>query len=97
MLAVIPWPLLVPIAAALAVAGLMTRILIVPSTRIAERLGAIDEPGKRHQHLQPTPRMGGIALAIGILVWVCSALIVASDLSTPVLALQQFFALLLAT
>lgn len=44
--------------------------------RFANKLGAIDYPGGRHIHREPTPRLGGLALAIGII---------------PSLLLQQHF------
>lgn len=37
-----------------------------PVRRLAHRLGAIDVPGGRHQHRQPTPRLGGIAVLLGV-------------------------------
>lgn len=37
-----------------------------PVRRLAHRLGAIDIPGGRHQHRQPTPRLGGIAVLLGV-------------------------------
>src|SRR3954447_14570582 len=33
--------------------------------RIAEEVGAIDHPNERKQHLQSTPRMGGLAIIFG--------------------------------
>ena len=40
---------------------------------IAFRLGAIDVPGGRHVHRRPTPRMGGLAVMLGVVVG-CGAL-----------------------
>ena len=36
--------------------------------RIAIRVGALDLPGGRHIHLKPTPRLGGIAIGLGLLL-----------------------------
>ena len=33
--------------------------------RIAEEVGAIDHPNERKQHLESTPRMGGLAIIFG--------------------------------
>jgi len=38
------------------------------SIRLAARLGAQDRPNERSSHSEPTPRLGGIGLAAGILV-----------------------------
>ncbi|HYY51294.1 MAG TPA: MraY family glycosyltransferase, partial [Myxococcales bacterium] len=42
--------------------------LLVPLTkRLAWRIGAIDYPGERSIHQQPTPRLGGLAMLVGVL------------------------------
>jgi UDP-GlcNAc:undecaprenyl-phosphate/decaprenyl-phosphate GlcNAc-1-phosphate transferase len=42
--------------------------LLVPLTeRLAWRIGAIDYPGERSIHQQPTPRLGGLAMLFGVL------------------------------
>ena len=90
------WPLLYAIAAGAIVAGLMTRILVIPASRIAEILGAIDQPGERRKHARPTPSLGGIALAVGIVLGVGSGLLVAREMQSLVLALRELLALFLA-
>lgn len=46
----------------------MTVLLIPPLMRNAGRLGVLDQPGTRKVHVTPIPRVGGIAMAIGILI-----------------------------
>ena len=48
------------------VALLVTALCIRPLARIAPTLGLCDDPGPRKVHSQPVPRVGGIAMAIGI-------------------------------
>jgi UDP-GlcNAc:undecaprenyl-phosphate GlcNAc-1-phosphate transferase len=44
-------------------------ILVTPSiSRLASRLGAMDAPGERRAHALATPRLGGLAIAVGALV-----------------------------
>lgn len=44
-------------------------MLLTPSVmRLAVRLRAVDVPGGRKQHVQSTPRLGGIAIVAGIVV-----------------------------
>ena len=51
--------LLIPIITALVTVALM------PAARaLAERTGAIDQPGKRKVHTKPIPRLGGVAPAV---------------------------------
>ena len=41
----------------------------VPSIRLlANNKGAVALPGKRHIHTKPTPKFGGIAIALGVLL-----------------------------
>jgi len=43
--------------------------LIVPLTeRLAQRIGAIDHPIERSLHEVPTPKLGGVAILVGVLV-----------------------------
>ena len=43
--------------------------LLCPSVRrLALRIGAVDVPRGRHAHTAPTPRLGGLAVAGGMLV-----------------------------
>ena len=44
-------------------------LVLTPAVgRVARRLGAVDEPARRRIHPLPVPRLGGIALFVGILV-----------------------------
>jgi UDP-GlcNAc:undecaprenyl-phosphate/decaprenyl-phosphate GlcNAc-1-phosphate transferase len=43
-------------------------LLVPPSEAIAKRLGAIDEPRARSLHDVPTPRLGGLAILVAVLV-----------------------------
>ena len=50
-------------------AALLTTLVTTPLARkIAWRLGAVDHPGKRRINKVPIPRMGGIAVFLGIIV-----------------------------
>ena len=51
-----------------AVAFALTLAFTPVSMRLARVLGAMDEPGGRHVHKQPTPRLGGVALFVGTMV-----------------------------
>ncbi|HET9849166.1 MAG TPA: MraY family glycosyltransferase [Candidatus Dormibacteraeota bacterium] len=48
-----------------AVALICTAIVVVPARWLAFRLGAVAEPGERRIHLEPTARLGGLALYLG--------------------------------
>ena len=44
-------------------------VLLAPAVGgMARRLGVVDHPGGRRQHSRPVPRLGGIALFLGIMV-----------------------------
>jgi UDP-GlcNAc:undecaprenyl-phosphate/decaprenyl-phosphate GlcNAc-1-phosphate transferase len=47
---------------------LLAAVCIPPLVRWAPRLGLTDAPGPRKVHSKPIPRVGGVAMAIGILV-----------------------------
>ena len=67
----IPYSLVLALGAALVV------LLGTPLTmRLARRLGAIAEPGPRHVHREPVPRLGGLAIAVAVLgtLWIAFAL-----------------------
>jgi UDP-GlcNAc:undecaprenyl-phosphate GlcNAc-1-phosphate transferase len=50
-----------------AMAALLTLwVLTPPIIRFCRRLGLFDYPGARKRHLVPTPRLGGIGLAVGV-------------------------------
>ena len=61
------------------VVSLAVALFSVPlASKIAWRAGAVDYPGKRRVNTKPIPRMGGIAVALGMLVsfgslWLCSS------------------------
>ena len=48
-------------------AFLVTIVLVAILTPLAPRLGLMDRPGKRKAHAAPTPAVGGLAIALGIL------------------------------
>ena len=57
---------LIPILCALAAAGVV--LATTPAAaRLARRLGAVDHPSGRRIHVEPTPRLGGLALLAGFL------------------------------
>jgi UDP-GlcNAc:undecaprenyl-phosphate GlcNAc-1-phosphate transferase len=49
-------------------AGLLALLLVPLSTRLAARVGAIDQPNDRSLHDVPTPRLGGLAILVAVLV-----------------------------
>ena len=49
-------------------AAILTVILTPVVRALAPALGLIDLPGERKVHVQPTPRGGGIALFLGVLI-----------------------------
>jgi UDP-GlcNAc:undecaprenyl-phosphate/decaprenyl-phosphate GlcNAc-1-phosphate transferase len=48
-------------------AGLLTMLLVPLTSRLANRLGAIDFPNQRSIHYVPTPKLGGLAILVGVL------------------------------
>lgn len=46
----------------------ITVLLIPPLMQWSARLGVLDQPGGRKVHANPIPRVGGIAMAVGMLV-----------------------------
>lgn len=58
-----------------AVAGLVgwsvTDLLVPLVARFARFIGALDVPGGRKQHDAPVPRLGGLAIAAGVVLGVC--------------------------
>lgn len=50
-----------------ALAALVTFAFVPLAIRLARRLGAVDEPGPRRVHRGATPRLGGLAMAAGVL------------------------------
>lgn len=59
---------LFPLVAAGAVAWAVARAVTGWSCSLAPRLGAVDAPGERSSHLEPTPRLGGIGLVAAFLL-----------------------------
>ncbi len=49
-----------------AVAGLITHLLVPPITRLAIALRVLDHPGGRRQQETPVPRLGGVAIGMGL-------------------------------
>jgi UDP-GlcNAc:undecaprenyl-phosphate GlcNAc-1-phosphate transferase len=49
--------------------ALILALLLVPAAEwIAHRIGALDIPNERSLHLTPTPKLGGLAILVGVLV-----------------------------
>ncbi len=48
-------------------AGALTMLLVPLTKRLALRVGAIDYPNERSLHSVPTPRLGGLAILVGVL------------------------------
>lgn len=59
---------LAPLLGAFLGASLTTGACTPAVARLARRLGVVDHPGGRRAHARPTPRLGGVALALGLLV-----------------------------
>jgi UDP-GlcNAc:undecaprenyl-phosphate GlcNAc-1-phosphate transferase len=55
----------------------LTLLLTPWAMRLAERAGALDQPGGRHVHTKPTPRWGGLAMFAGFAITVLVAVGVA--------------------
>jgi UDP-GlcNAc:undecaprenyl-phosphate GlcNAc-1-phosphate transferase len=51
---------------AFAIAAILAWLLVPVAERIAWRIGAIDHPNERSLHAMPTPKLGGLAILIGI-------------------------------
>ena len=50
------------------VAGALALLLTPLTTRLAVRVGAIDQPNERSLHTAPMPKLGGLAILAGVLV-----------------------------
>ena len=50
------------------VAAILALLLVPASEWIARRIGAIDMPNERSLHIAPTPKLGGLAILVGVLV-----------------------------
>jgi UDP-GlcNAc:undecaprenyl-phosphate GlcNAc-1-phosphate transferase len=53
---------------AFGVAALLAFLLVPVAEWVARRVGAIDTPNERSLHLVPTPKLGGLAILVGVLV-----------------------------
>ena len=53
---------------AFVVAGVLAWVLVPVAERIAWRVGAIDHPNERSLHRDPTPKLGGLAIFVGVSV-----------------------------
>ncbi|HSI81043.1 MAG TPA: MraY family glycosyltransferase [Solirubrobacterales bacterium] len=53
---------------AFATAALVAWMLVPVAERIAWRIGAIDTPNERSLHTAPTPRLGGLAILVAVVV-----------------------------
>jgi UDP-GlcNAc:undecaprenyl-phosphate GlcNAc-1-phosphate transferase len=49
-------------------AGIVTLLLVPLTIRLARRVGAIDMPNARSLHEMPTPKLGGLAILVGVLI-----------------------------
>jgi UDP-GlcNAc:undecaprenyl-phosphate/decaprenyl-phosphate GlcNAc-1-phosphate transferase len=55
---------------AFALATVITWLLVPATESLARRIGAIDHPNERSIHTIPTPRLGGLAILVAVLVCV---------------------------
>ena len=82
-----------------AVSGVLAALVTVLATpwaiAVANRMGAVDWPGGRKDQRNPVPRLGGLAIGLGIGVSVVLSLLVLYDLTTP--EVIQLFAIALGT
>jgi UDP-GlcNAc:undecaprenyl-phosphate GlcNAc-1-phosphate transferase len=53
---------------AFGVAAVLAWLLVPVAERVAWRIGAIDEPNERSLHREPTPKLGGLAIFVGVAV-----------------------------
>jgi UDP-GlcNAc:undecaprenyl-phosphate GlcNAc-1-phosphate transferase len=53
---------------AFVVAAVLSWLLVPLAERLARRIGAVDYPNERSIHRVPTPKLGGLAILIGVLV-----------------------------
>lgn len=78
-------------------AALVVASLFLPAARVvAVRLGAVDYPGRRRVHTRNTPRLGGIAVYIGVLAGLLAGLGWGNPEWT-VAALHAYLAIVLAS
>jgi UDP-GlcNAc:undecaprenyl-phosphate GlcNAc-1-phosphate transferase len=53
---------------AFALAGILALLIVPLAERLAHRIGAIDTPNERSLHTTPTPKLGGLAILIGVAI-----------------------------
>lgn len=70
-------------AASLGLSAVTAALAILILERLAHRIGLVDRPGGRKDHPNPTPVVGGLGIALGVI----PAAILFLDISPPVLAL----------
>jgi UDP-GlcNAc:undecaprenyl-phosphate GlcNAc-1-phosphate transferase len=51
---------------AFAIAGILAWLLVPVAERIAWRIGAVAHPNERSLHTTPTPKLGGLAILVGV-------------------------------
>src|SRR4051794_22097396 len=51
-----------------AVAAVLAWLLVPVAERLAWRIGAVDYPRERSLHVDPTPKLGGLAIFVGTTV-----------------------------
>ena len=49
-------------------AGIVALLLVPLTDRLARRVGAIDHPNERSLHVAPTPKLGGLAILVAVLI-----------------------------
>ena len=59
-------PVLVTALMSAVVAAVVTSLFVPPVIWLARTVGALDHPGGRRQHTSSVPRLGGIAMAVGL-------------------------------
>ena len=82
---------------ALGAAALATALLTPVAARLAKRLGGVDRPGGRRHHAETIPRMGGVAIAAGVVSGVLVATFLSGGMHLDGLVTDKALAFLTAT
>lgn len=82
---------------AAAVAGVVTGTLVPIVRRLAEAIQAMDAPGGRKDHDSPIPRLGGLAVVVGLGISLLFAALILRGLGALPLPRNELLALALAT
>jgi UDP-GlcNAc:undecaprenyl-phosphate GlcNAc-1-phosphate transferase len=82
---------------AAAVAGVVTGTLVPMVRRLAEVIQAMDAPGGRKDHDRPIPRLGGLAVVMGLGISLLFAALILRGLGALPLPRNELLALALAT